>query len=170
MSEKCFTLTYALAEDDWLHYIAYHNRSDLDLRIRTWFGYVVVPIGVAVPVVIRGSIIHGVLVGLGVAIAVALFRHVAFRWQVRAHLRRNPADAQPTTLEITPRGISSASDEAEGTIFWKAIRRIDAARAHIYIYFEPHAAFVIPRRAFASAEEADVFLQTIRSWQAAART
>ena len=51
---------------------------------------------------------------------------------------------------------------------WSGIFRIDATPAYFFIFTQPNAAHVIPRRAFPTTEAAERFLSTARAYHEAA--
>jgi hypothetical protein len=58
----------------------------------------------------------------------------------------------------------------EGSIKWAAFARIASTPEQIYFSWHRRAATIIPRRAFASPEDAEALLQAAAHWHAAARS
>jgi hypothetical protein len=56
-------------------------------------------------------------------------------------------------------GVLEGTAVGQSRTSWAGINRVEQSPDYIYIYTTPSAAFVIPRRAFAGAREADDFYQ-----------
>jgi hypothetical protein len=72
------------------------------------------------------------------------------------------------TLEISPKGVRTASARGQAELKWTTFARIVGTPHAIYFYMGQRIASVIPRRAFPSPMAADTFLQAARAWRAAA--
>jgi hypothetical protein len=73
-----------------------------------------------------------------------------------------------TTAALGPKGVRLVMSGAEVEIDWRGIFAVVGKPRHIYFYLTAQHAWIVPKRAFASASEADTFLQTaISSYQAA---
>ena len=74
------------------------------------------------------------------------------------------------TVAIDPQGITETTQLGESRVAWRGIYRVDSTAEHLFIYTQPGMAHIIPRRAFASSEEADNFLRTVAGYHSAAAT
>jgi YcxB-like protein len=73
------------------------------------------------------------------------------------------------TVTLTPEALHERTKVNDSKAAWAGIYRIDDSRDHIFIFTQPNAAHVIPRRAFPTPSDADQFVQTARSYFDAAR-
>ena len=73
------------------------------------------------------------------------------------------------TITITPETLHERTAVNDSKAFWRGIFRIDATSQHIFIFTQPGAAHVIPRRAFTSPAVAEDFLATARTYHETAR-
>ncbi len=73
------------------------------------------------------------------------------------------------TVTLTPDAVHERTAVNESKAAWRGIFRIDATPSHIFIFIQPNAAHVIPRRAFPAPEDAEAFLSTARSHYETAR-
>jgi hypothetical protein len=72
------------------------------------------------------------------------------------------------TIALTAEALHERTAVNESKASWSGIFRIDATPTHLFIYTQPNAALVIPRRAFPTAEAAEQFLSTARTYHDAA--
>lgn len=72
------------------------------------------------------------------------------------------------TITIDPEGLTESTSVNEGRHSWRGVHRVDSTSEHILIYIQPTMAHVIPRRAFAAPEQADLFFQTAAGFHQAA--
>ena len=73
------------------------------------------------------------------------------------------------TVTLTPDALHERTAVNEFKASWRGIFRIDATPSHLFIYVQPNAACVIPRRAFQTPADAEAFLSTAMSHYEAAR-
>lgn len=72
------------------------------------------------------------------------------------------------TITLSPEALFERTAVNESKAQWGSIFRIDATPKHIFIFIQPHAAHIIPRRAFLTTEAAEQFLSTARAYHEAA--
>lgn len=72
------------------------------------------------------------------------------------------------TVTIDPEGLAEVTPVNESRHYWRGVHRVDSTSEHIFIYIQPSMAHVIPRRAFAFPEQADLFFQTAAGYHQAA--
>ncbi len=72
------------------------------------------------------------------------------------------------TVALAPEALHERTAVNDSKASWSGIFRIDATRTHLFIFTQPNAAHVIPRRAFPTAEAAEQFLSTARAYHSAA--
>lgn len=62
-------------------------------------------------------------------------------------------------MKLDDTGVLEATAVGEQRTSWAGINRVEQSQDYFYIYTTPSAAFVIPRRAFADARDAEAFYQ-----------
>lgn len=68
-------------------------------------------------------------------------------------------------LALSPEGITASTPgQDHGIIPWSALHRLDQNAAQFLFWLDAHRAIIVPRRAFASPQEADEFLAAARSF------
>ena len=72
----------------------------------------------------------------------------------------------PHTVSVTAEGISEQSSKQMALTRWLAVRDIQTVREHVFVMIDRNCGIIIPRRAFASAAEQDLFLDEIRRYSA----
>ena len=75
----------------------------------------------------------------------------------------------PHIITLTPEALHERTAVNDSNAVWRSIFRVDGTPKHIFIFTQPNAAHVIPRRAFATPADADVFLTTAKSYYDAAQ-
>ena len=73
------------------------------------------------------------------------------------------------TITLTPEALHERTAVNDSKALWRGLFRVDETLEHIFIYTQPNAAYVIPRRAFPSPADAEQFLATARAYHEAAR-
>jgi hypothetical protein len=73
------------------------------------------------------------------------------------------------TITLTPEALHERTAVNDSKAAWRGIFRVDATPHHIFIFTQPNAAHVIPRRAFSSLTDAEQFLANARAYHEAAR-
>ncbi len=141
----------------WYWYSLRHNRRHL----RAWIlGLLAVGLLVflserqsgttSVPNAIGISLIAAV----GLAVFLVLYPQLRFKPQVR-------------TLTIAPDGISTTIRGRSKSYRWSEVASVTEEGDHVYIGFANINAFVVPSRAFSSAEHRQDFVHQCRRWHEA---
>jgi len=68
------------------------------------------------------------------------------------------------TLSLSERGLHSSSEVDESSMSWFGVERIEQDDQCIYLFIGATAAHVIPKRAFANAEQATEFHRTAKAF------
>ena len=68
------------------------------------------------------------------------------------------------TITLSPDALFERTAVNDSKAKWSGIFRIDTTPNHIFIFTQPNAAHVIPRRAFPTAEAAEQFYSTARAY------
>jgi hypothetical protein len=72
------------------------------------------------------------------------------------------------TITLTPEALHERTAVNDSKASWRGIYRIDATPTHLFIFTQPNAAHVIPRRAFPTTNAAEHFLSMARGYHEAA--
>ena len=110
-----------------------------------------------------------VMFGVHVLVASVIGLIFYFLVHFRTDRGRQPGLLGRHTITLTPDGLREQTDVNDQRALWQGIQRIEANGDYIFIYMQPNAAHVIPRRAFPSPEEAEQFLAAARAYHAAAK-
>ena len=63
------------------------------------------------------------------------------------------------TISLNEEGLVESTAVGESRTSWAGVNRVEQDEKYIYIYTAPHAALIVPRRAFHSSQEAESFYQ-----------
>jgi hypothetical protein len=104
---------------------------------------------------------------------------IYFPWAYRRKLRKHIADMVGEGLNrrlfshhcvtITADGVSDTGEFGLTSTNWRAVEKIPATEEHAYIYTNALSAIIIPRRAFTSPSEFEMFICSAREYQEKAR-
>lgn len=99
---------------------------------------------------------------------IVLLASAWFLWQIRRKFALYLAKEGEHIITITPESFRERTLISDTVCSWKAFRTITADKYNLYFFLDfPLArAYVIPRRAFASPEDADTFLGWAKSYWA----
>jgi hypothetical protein len=175
MADDPVRVKFTTTEEDLFRYILHNRLHNHPLRILLWGYY---PIFIYGGASIAYGLVHGqalpvvlILTALGGIFAGVLYP-LAFRWIVRRTAKRfareNLDAVGERTFECSPERVSWTWTSGESTQKWTAFQRIVGTPEYVYLYFGRHRAFIVPRRAFASPEAAESFLQKAIDWHRAA--
>lgn len=76
----------------------------------------------------------------------------------RRKMAKQPMFVAPITMRLNEEGIEGTGAVGRDTIFWKAVHKIIETPTHLFVLNSPQGGFIIPKRAFASEEEAARFI------------
>jgi hypothetical protein len=115
-----------------------------------------------------GVALAGFVVGAGTFILGAwLFTNTLTRRAIKDQVSREiPEKGQLGRhhMRIDETGVYESTAVGETRVAWAGIDRIDRDEDAIFIYTTPHAAHMIPRRAFATPDAADSFADLAESY------
>jgi hypothetical protein len=121
---------------------------------------------------------RGLLATVGVLGGTAVWAgYSLFMWrerianQVRRELRRSESGLQEGwfRLKIKPEGITVTDEDGRTTLRWQRVERIAVTDDYAFFYVGEKTASILPRRAFATAEEFKNFVETARQYRKADR-
>jgi len=105
------------------------------------------------------SVLTAISVSLVAAVGLAVF------FMLYPQLRFKP---QERTLTIAPDGLSTTINTHSKSYRWTELASITEDHDHVYIGLTSVNAFVVPSRAFSSAERRQEFVRQCRVWRQAA--
>jgi hypothetical protein len=161
LPEGGFEVTYSLTEDDIRAFQRYHLLHGRRVLVTV--------LGASVFFGACGAVISGPGAGvLGLIAAAGAF--VWFLpWTVRRQLIRTPGVLGTQSGWVSPEGMyGSRAGLGSGLTAWTAVCDLALARDHLFIYWAPQNAIILPLRAFGSADEAEAAIRKMRDWHAAA--
>lgn len=86
------------------------------------------------------------------------------RWSIRYRWRKNPRLAELRSMTFSDEGVAAKADMMSGTHRWEFFSKV-IERNGIYLlqsaYGSPPAYLYVPRRAFRSARDEEIFLQLL---------
>jgi hypothetical protein len=71
-------------------------------------------------------------------------------------------------LRVSPEALTHATEFSAETLSWKAIDKIAVTRDHAFLFFSRTAAYILPRRAFATDADFQDFVHLARRYHAPA--
>jgi len=163
-------IEFDLTPEDFFHFADHHISHSPTMRKIDWF-FMTVPttaIFLGFVYVARSKPLHGVLIGLfsaGLYLALGL---LAGPRAVRSLIRRTfrdgprPAELGHHVFEMSPDGLADRSEHGEMRIRWSGIGRVREDASYVYLYTQPDAALVVPKRAFAHPDDAVGFVAEAR--------
>jgi hypothetical protein len=110
--------------------------------------------------------------GTTIAVLLAALTFVAAPWVVRGSSRRttralyshgrNVGMLGPRTVRLDADGVHVEMDGGRESRYWWAVEDVTTSPDHVYIYVTSISAHIVPRRAFATRDDADRFYQEAR--------
>jgi hypothetical protein len=137
----------------WLFFCAFSLHSAI--RNQTSFG--------------RGVIYFFVMLAMLAAVIAAI--NFVTNWIARFradHTTERNGVLGEHTITLAAEGLHERTAVNDSKASWRGIFRVDATPTHLFIFTQPNAAFVIPRRAFPTTEAAEQFFSTARAYHQAA--
>ena len=71
----------------------------------------------------------------------------------------------PRRVTISPTGIEDADEFSQATYRWQVVERFEKSDDYFFIYTNPLAAIVVPKRAFADTPEFEEFIRKADEWR-----
>jgi len=132
-------------------------------RRATWLNLIVFPLAaIALYKILGSSWPYSIAVGLVFGIAADLL----MIYMTKRKVMRVIGDDHPVlgerTIEIGETGIYESSDKGEAQYAWQAVEEIKQDKKHMYIFIGQAQGLVVPKRYFASNEEAEQFMNQLQ--------
>lgn len=96
---------------------------------------------------------------LGLALLLLLLRYPVQPWVRRYQFAHQRVGEHEITMTANEDGLSSSSALVSGTAAWPSIRHVDDLPEHVLLWPNNRMGYIVPKRAFASADEADAFVR-----------
>jgi hypothetical protein len=103
-----------------------------------------------------------IIANFAILILLALYVYWAIIILLTLLTRNNKLSYLETTLDFDEQGISERYEGGTGTYSWALIKSVKQNRKYFYIHLSATAALIIPKRVFASKEEAESFGQFVK--------
>lgn len=166
-------IEYQLGLEDIVAFGLYHHRtsrlSKRRLRITQASG--VLSTFVLVMIWPRWSSLERVLFLSGFSLFWVWAYPFYYQWAIKRNHRKIYLDSENKGgignhfIAIGPEGVRERSPVGESTTAWMGIERIEENEHYLFLYTGPLQAHVIPKRAFASGQEADAFFQLAQTYR-----
>lgn len=119
--------------------------------------------------------VANLLLSLGIPVVTVVVVVVVTRWhaarRVRNLDREIPGVYQPRSLRLEPESLVAMDATGEGATRWTAVKDVWQTPDRIFILLVGDIGYVIPKRAFASADEATQFAEAATAlWRGQARS
>jgi len=189
-------IQYQLTEDDLITFMLFDKRNAPKLfphARNTWLRQTIAGAGAGLILVIilmllpgrEGNPLIPLWPDLALIIALMVLGLLAFPWfkrytgldralasiQVRANITSGrTGNFKPTNLEIAPDGFQLARSGWDTRVLWTEVECTVQDENAIYIYATPAWAYLVPRRAFENADQAQEFFQAVEGYIEAGRS
>lgn len=96
-----------------------------------------------------------------------LLHRRAIRRQLQGFLEEenNSSMLGPHRIETTPEGLGETSDSGHTQLTWDAIKRVEVAKDHVFLYRGAMSAFVVPKRSFTDQTQLAAFLDEVNHYR-----
>lgn len=166
--EKVLSVTFKVTDEDIFQYMQDHGFYFWRVMLPVALLFCVAAFGI-LGILQNVTALYLTLLGgvMTIAAGVWWYRFYVHR-MARRWYRNTPGVTGDYRLEIRPSGLSWSGELSDATIRWAAYTCVRGTADQIYFYQQQRARLYVPRRAFASPEEAEAFLQAAKEWHAAA--
>ncbi len=173
-------VTFDLTPDDFWHFSIYYRHHKYPIRPLLMYAlFAMISLvflagsWVAVEVWLTRGLLQWTLL---VCLPILLFFIVRFLpptkgrvvKKVRRFANQKPGLLCEHTIDISPEWLSEKTSVNETKVAWTTLKSIEEDSAYLFLFVDKLVAHIIPKRAFSSPHEADMFLNTARRfWEAA---
>lgn len=114
-----------------------------------------------------GSVPWGFLAGLAVMLWMSFLFLPPTRGRIARFIRKQPKMMLTHFLSIDPAGLSAKTSADESRYPWQTMYSLEEDAGYLFLFISRNSAFIVPKRAFATLNEAQTFLDTARRfWEA----
>lgn len=147
-------LHYTLSEEIWRKFFEAHYARDHSLRLRYWFGALMILVGA---MGLGGWYANKILsVGLLLfGLYCVLSKHI-FALKSLISIRKSPHYQKEVTLRISREGMLVEGDDFRYRNAWNDFVGYRKVKPGFMFYIDKNAFFFIPRSAFSESEERDI--------------
>ncbi len=162
-------VTYQLERRDYLGYNRFVVSRVPALKRQALIQMFVLPVILALEL----KVVHVPLWVYGLIVLILAGLWNAYLLWVRRRAVIALADARPGaiglhTLALAPDGIREQTSVIEAFVRWSKVTEIAENKELVVLFFSPRFGFLIPKRAFPTAEGAQAFLETARAYHKSA--
>jgi hypothetical protein len=157
--------------DDHLKFNEYHCAHSPTIRRMKLLSYALGPVtfmvvGAALSLrndSLAGLVVFGILSVLWLIFYPKYWDHT-IRKRMEKLLREGPSGMQPyqQTIRVDAEGLHAESPRGSSVTKWSAVEKVEEGESAAYLYINPVSAYMLPRRAFAGAEEYSRFVSEVR--------
>jgi hypothetical protein len=167
-SEECRRVSYGITEEDLFRFYIYHFRYRSSYRLFLLLCFLIM-FALVTFLVSDWGLGWGLAAGLVTVVGYAFAMRGLLRWKAKNAKRAFLGLIGEHHIEIRPDGFYQSTSASEGVRRWDGFYEIVSAPEAIYFYMGKEFAFLVPRRAFASREQAEAFLEAAQKWHSEAR-
>jgi len=162
-------VTYQLERQDYLDYSKFVIGRVPTLRRQFFLQMIVIPTIIAVDLwFMHITWVAFALIVLVQAVIWNAFLFWARRRAVIAQTAARPGAIGLHTLALILDGVREQTSVIEALVRWTKVTEIAESAQLIVLFFSPRYGFIVPKRAFPTAEGAQAFLETARAYQQSA--
>lgn len=164
------TIEFELSEADLVRFSEHHAQHSLTMRRLGLFLRTATPLALFVgfTYAYRATPLRAVFLGVVTALVyLGLSRFAGpslFRGVVRQSLKEGSLASVlgKQTLVVDESGIAARNAHGDARIRWTGVDRIEEAADYVYVFTQPAAGLVVPKRAFDSPQAASAFVARLR--------
>ncbi len=155
---QTFKARYSVTLDDYRVFSKAFRNLTPARRIVCWLDVIVgvMMLVVAVYSAANNDIEFAIFAAL-LAVLLACLRLVVAPWQQRRQFEHQRLGEHPVEMIADEDGFESNSALTEGRQKWAGIRQVDDGPEHVFLWPNNRIGWIVPKRAFASQEEAEAF-------------
>ncbi len=155
-------LTYQLTREDYLAFNKYVVSHLPRARFNSWlatssWGFIGFAVGMGI---FRDDVYLAIGLGIVIAIVMRLMTSVTLRRRILGLPYSPRGILSERTVTISPEGFRETSTVGDGITYWSGVLEVIDDLHYIYVTVDSFAAYIVPKRAFPSAGEAQRFLAT----------
>ena len=169
-SERSFDneVAFTFSREDYLHFIEFWAQRERPKHLRRAFREVCILGGLYLVLFLLIRMPDMLAVGLAALLAICCTAFLD--WKRKRRMRRVPERILGARMaRIGPDGLFGRFPRREVLTYWKAITEITEDQDYLFFFTGPSNAYVIPKRAFASAADLDRFRESANSYWSAGR-
>jgi len=162
-------VTFTFTREDYLHFIEFWARRNRPKYLRRAFREVCILGGLYVVLFLLVGMPDALALGLAVFLAISCT--VFLGWKRKRRMQRVPQRILGARMtRIGPDGLFGRFPRREVLSYWSGITEIAEDEDYLFFFTGPSNAYVVPKRAFASAADLAQFRDAANSYWNAGRS